>query len=100
MKFLSVLVVLCIGYVSYDTWFGRNGVEQFRIVSAQVAEAKQKSEKLTMRNQAVLDEIADLNQDNLTIEELARDDLGMIKNGETFYRVIESASYSAGKRSR
>lgn len=93
MKFLSLLVMLCIGFVSYDTWFGRNGIEQFRIVSVQVAEAKMKSEKLTMRNQAVLDEIADLNQDNLTVEELARDELGMIKSGETFYRVIESANY-------
>lgn len=93
MKFLSLLVMLCIGFVSYDTWFGRNGIEQFRVVSVQVAEAKMKSEKLTMRNQAVLDEIADLNQDNLTVEELARDELGMIKSGETFYRVIESANY-------
>ena len=93
MKFLSLFVMLCIGFVSYDAWFGRNGIEQFRLISVQVAEAKIKSEKLTMRNQAVLDEIADLNQDNLTVEELARDELGMIKSGETFYRVIESANY-------
>ncbi|HAH71089.1 MAG TPA: cell division protein FtsB [Succinivibrionaceae bacterium] len=98
MKFLSLVMIVIIGCLSYDLWFGHNGIAQYRTVSVQVKEARLKAEKLTLRNQAVQDEIADLNQDMLTVEELARDELGMIKPGETFYRVIEPVPATVSKR--
>ncbi len=98
MKFLSLVMIVIIGCLSYDLWFGRNGIAQYRTVSVQVKEARLKAEKLMLRNQAVQDEIADLNQGMLTVEELARDELGMIKQGETFYRVIEPIPATSSKR--
>lgn len=100
MKFVSLLVALVIGYLTYDLWFGRNGIEQYHAVSAQVEEARHKSEKLTLRNQALEDEIKDLKQGDLTVEELARDDLGMIKSDETFFRVIDSKTRNSSESVR
>jgi cell division protein FtsB len=89
MRLLGLALAGAIAFLAVDMWGGRNGFLQYRHVASQVAEAKAKSEKLTMRNQALEDEIEDLQQGNLTVEELARNDLGMIKPDETFYRVIE-----------
>ena len=90
MRLFAVVLVCVIAYLGYDMWNGRNGFLQYQNVAAQVTQAKEKSEKLTMRNQALEDEIEDLQQGNLTIEELARNDLGMIRPDEKFYRVIET----------
>lgn len=89
MRLLGIVLAGAIAFLAYDMWGGRNGFLQYQNVAVQVAEAKAKSDKLTMRNQALEDEIEDLQQGNLALEELARNDLGMIKPDETFYRVIE-----------
>lgn len=90
MKLFALLLAVAIGCLSYDIMYGRNGVEQYDKVSLQVEQAKHKSDLLNKRNQALMDEISDLKQGNLTIEELARTELGMIKPEESFYRVIKS----------
>lgn len=100
MKLLTLIILLAIGFLVYDGIYGRNGYEQFHVASAKVQEAREKTEHLSMRNQAVADEIEDLQQDNLTVEELARDELGMVKPGETFYRVIDSNQKAPAKNGR
>ncbi|WP_425597269.1 septum formation initiator family protein [Succinatimonas hippei] len=40
------------------------------------------------RNQAVIDELNDLKQGNTAIEELARTELGLIREDETFFRIL------------
>ncbi|MBO6258327.1 MAG: septum formation initiator family protein [Succinivibrio sp.] len=90
MKIFALLLVIAIGFLSYDIMYGRNGIAQYDKISVQVEKAKHKSDLLKKRNQALLDEISDLKQGNLTIEELARSELGMIKPEETFYRVIKA----------
>lgn len=90
MKLFSVVLLVLIAGLAYDIWYGRNGIAQYEDVSAQLKAVLERSEKLEMRNQLLKDEIHDLRQGNLTVEELARSDLGMIKPEETFYRVIVS----------
>lgn len=44
------------------------------------------------RNKRLFDEINDLNEGSEAIEERARAELGMIKDGESFYRIINENS--------
>lgn len=44
---------------------------------------------LEKRNTLLAKEIVDLKQGTDTIESLARSEFGMIKQGETFYQIIE-----------
>lgn len=46
------------------------------------------NEQLVGRNALLYREIEDLNKGLAAVEELARNDLGMIKPGETFYRLL------------
>lgn len=90
MKIFTLVLLALIAGLAYDIWYGRNGIVQYEDVSAQLRGVLERTEQLEMRNQMLKDEIHDLRQGNLTVEELARSDLGMIKPGETFYRVIVS----------
>ncbi len=50
---------------------------------------------LQQRNDALAAEVEDLKSGEAAVEERARSELGMIKPGETFYRVVEPASPTA-----
>ena len=78
MKVISLCLLGAIVYLSYDIWAGRNGLKQYEDVSA----------KLQDRNQAVIDELNDLKQGNTAVEELARTELGLIREDETFFRIL------------
>ena len=88
MKVISLCLLGAIVYLSYDIWAGRNGLKQYEDVSANLVKAQQQSAKLQDRNQAVIDELNDLKQDNTAVEELARTELGLIREDETFFRIL------------
>ncbi len=62
MKVLALFLIALIGYLGYDIWFGRNGVEQYESMSKQYEEASKTLKLLEQRNQALEDEISDLNK--------------------------------------
>ena len=90
MKVISLCLLGAIVYLSYDIWAGRNGLKQYEDVSANLVKAQQQSAKLQDRNQAVIDELNDLKQGNTAVEELARTELGLIREDETFFRILGS----------
>ena len=55
MKVLALFLIALIGYLGYDIWFGRNGVEQYESMSKQYEEASKTSKLLEQRNQALED---------------------------------------------
>lgn len=83
-----VLVVLLI-YLQYILWFGKGGVRDVRILERTVAEQQAEIGTLKERNQALAAEVLDLKQGMEAIEELARSEMGMIKEGELFFQVIK-----------
>ena len=88
MKVISLCLLGAIVYLSYDIWAGRNGLKQYEDVSANLVKAQQQSAKLQDRNQAVIDELNDLKQGNTAVEELARTELGLIREDETFFLIL------------
>ena len=60
-----------------------------RALQAQVARQEAENLELQQRNEALKAEVEDLKSGEAAVEERARSELGMVKPGETFYRVIE-----------
>jgi cell division protein FtsB len=89
MKIFAVILLAIIAYLGWETYSGRNGILQYRETEQKLKAASSNTERLQRRNQALEDEISDLKQGNRVVEELARSELGMVKQEETFYRVIE-----------
>lgn len=91
MKFLiGVLIVLLLA-LQYKLWVADNGLPQVRRLEQELASQQIENQQLRTRNQVLQAEVDDLKQGLAAIEEHAREDLGMIKQGETFYQIIEQS---------
>lgn len=87
---LALLLLLLAG-VQARLWFGEGGREQVRALQQAVQTQRAENERLEQRNAALAAEVEDLKTGTAAVEERARTELGMIKPGETFYRVVEPA---------
>ncbi len=95
MKIFALVLLIIIACLGWQTYSGRNGILQYRETEQKLQVATKNSERLQRRNQALEDEISDLKQGKRVVEELARSELGMVKQDETFYRVIEKEEKSS-----
>lgn len=59
-----------------------------RRLERELAEQREENERLLSRNRALQAEVEDLKEGIEAIEERAREDLGMIREGETFFQVV------------
>lgn len=87
MRIFALTLVLLLGWLQYTLWLGKNGITDYESVSAEIKTQKQVNTNLRARNKEMYAEIDDLKQGLDAIEERARHELGMIKDGETFYRI-------------
>jgi len=69
-------------------WFGAHGVFQLWSLESNIEAARERNDELSQRNQALHAEVKELKEGREALEERARSQLGFIKDGETFYRVI------------
>lgn len=89
MKKLVVLLLVLLGILQYQLWVGDGGLLDLWDLHQEVEALKRENERLQERNAALNAEVLDLKQGLDAIEEHAREDLGMVKEGETFYQIVE-----------
>ena len=85
---LAVLALLLLG-LQAKLWWGDGGWREAQALRRTVAEQKAENARLQQRNDALAAEVEDLKSGEAAVEERARSELGMVKPGETFYRVVE-----------
>ena len=89
MKIFLSIIILLIALLQYRLWFSNNGVEQIQHDQLMLADLKKQVEKKRERNAALYAEVEDLRKGQESLEERARNELGMIRAGETFFQVLE-----------
>ncbi len=88
MKILvSVLILLLIG-LQYKLWLGDGSLSEVVQLSRELEVQKQKLNQLAERNRKLEAQVLDLQNGLDAYEEKARNDLGMIKQGESFIQLI------------
>ena len=76
-------------------WLGDGNWRGAKELQRTVTEQRAENARLQQRNDALSAEVEDLKSGETAVEERARSELGMIKPGESFYRVVEP--HPAGK---
>ena len=89
MRWLIWLLVVLLVLVQYKLWVGDGSFAEVWDLYQQVETQREDNQQLRERNQALEAEVQDLKQGLGAIEERAREELGMVKEGETFYQIIE-----------
>lgn len=92
VKILGFLLVTLIIAIQYPLWLGKGGWLKVWEMERQLAAQEETNRELQARNSALDAEVRDLKQGDEAIEERARNELGMIKEGETFFHVLEENS--------
>ena len=83
------LLALLLLVLQSKFWFGAGGWREARELQDSVNAQRAENARLQQRNDALSAEVEDLKSGETAVEERARSELGMIKPGETFYRVVE-----------
>jgi len=89
VKALTLIFVILIALLQYPLWLGKGSWLRVWNVNQQIDEQKEKNAASKLRNDTLNAEVRDLKQGNAAIEERARSELGMIKQDEVFYQVID-----------
>ncbi|WP_132999296.1 cell division protein FtsB [Luteimonas arsenica] len=95
LRIVLVVLVALLAWLQYRLWFGSGGNHEVAALQEQVEQQARQNDGLRERNAALAAEVADLKSGEAAIEERARAELGMIKPGETFYRVVDRAAPAA-----
>lgn len=85
---LAVLALLLL-VLQWRLWIADGGVSHTARLKHEAAMQQQENERLQARNAALDAEVRDLNSGVAAIEGRARSTLGMVKQGETFYLVVQ-----------
>ena len=89
MRLVIVVLLLLILYLQYGLWYTRGGKHDVGKLKDSVAEQKDEIARLKERNRSLAAEVMDLKQGLEAVEERARSEMGMIKNGEVFFRITD-----------
>jgi len=86
----AVLALLAIALL-WQLQGGDGGRAELADLQARIAAQETENARLEQRNQALAADVAELKSGEAAVEDRARAELGMIKPGETFYRVVEGS---------
>ncbi len=89
MRKLILFLVILLVYLQYRLWLGNGGLLELWNVHIEVETQRAENARLRERNEALNAEVLDLKHGLEAIEERAREDMGMVKQGETFYQVVK-----------
>jgi len=89
MKIFIALIILLIIHFQYRIWIGDGSLAEIDAYQLRLDDLKKQAEEKRERNEALYAEVLDLRKGQEAIEERARDELGMIKQDETFFHVLE-----------
>ncbi len=89
MKLLQILLMALFAGTQYALWFGDKNVFDLYRLKEVTAQTRLNNAELEQRTQRLIAEVIDLKESGETLETIARSELGLIKEGEIFYQVIE-----------
>jgi cell division protein FtsB len=89
LRILALLLLALLAWLQYRLFLGEGGAIATASLQAQVDRQAAENRGLGQRNEQLAAEVENLKSGEAAAEERARSELGMIKPGETFYRVVE-----------
>lgn len=96
-----VLLVLCILItLQYRLWWGEGSLKHTTQLEEQLFKQQLANDALQSRNDRLLSEIATLKKGTGQIEARAREDLGLVKDDETFFMFFDEPIKNSASKSR
>ena len=89
MRLVTIVLIILFLLLQVDIWIKKDGYKR-KVELAEMIEIQTEANKeMTIRNNQLQQEIVDLKTGTEAIEEKARTEMGMIKEGEEFYLIAK-----------
>lgn len=89
MKWLLLILLSLFVLLQYRLWVSEGSLADVVRLEREVDKQKAANDRLQERNRVLVIEVEELKTGLDSVEERARQDMGMVKEGETFYMLIE-----------
>ena len=98
MKWLALGLLLLLLASQYRLWFADEGsLAELHRLEQEIQRQETLNANLRARNAQLEQEVIELQRGLDTVEERARQDLGMIRDGETYYQVVGDDQDDGGR---
>ena len=89
MKFITIILIFLLLLLQINIWFKDDGYPRITELKSLIQDQKNENSAMATRNTQLREEVEDLKKGDAAIEERARTDIGMIKEGEEFYLITQ-----------
>jgi cell division protein FtsB len=90
MRYFLILFLIAFASLQYKLWFGEGSVREWTQIKAKIEQQSLENQQLDAKNQSLIADVQELKSADQALEEDARQSLGMIKNDETYFQIIET----------
>ncbi|WP_175776847.1 cell division protein FtsB [Burkholderia anthina] len=88
MRLVTVVLIALLALIQYPLWWGHGGWLRVHELRQQLDDQLQKNADEKLRNERIAGEVQDLQSGTAAIEERARYEMGMVKDGEVFVQFV------------
>lgn len=88
MRLLIILLLVLITALQYRLWFGPHSIKEYVKRQDEISLHQATNQELEKRNRLLMADVADLQSGLDSIEERARNELGLVKQDEIFFRLV------------
>ncbi len=86
MRWLPAGLIVLLLLLQYRLWLAEGGLAEVVRLRERIESERQRNDVLEARNQSLEQQVLELQSGNRVIEQRAREDLGLIKDGEIYYQ--------------
>ncbi|MEW9580102.1 cell division protein FtsB [Paraburkholderia sp. DGU8] len=88
MRLVTAVLIVLLALIQYPLWWGHGGWLRVHELQQQLAQQLQKNADSKLRNERIQGEVQDLQNGTAAVEERARYEMGMVKDGEVFVQFV------------
>lgn len=89
MKWLLGVLIILLAVLQYRLWIGEGSLAHAHRLEKEIKLQKAENDRMHERNRIMDVEVEELKTGLDTIEERARNDIGLIKKDETFFMIMD-----------
>jgi len=89
LRWLLGILLLILVFLQYRLWIAEGSLAEQNRLEKQVEEQTAINQALRERNAVLEREVLELQTGNSGVEQRAREQLGLVRKGETFYQFVE-----------
>ena len=95
MRWVLGVLLLILVFLQYRLWIAEGSLAEQKRLESQVEEQTAINQALRERNAVLEREVLELQTGNRGVEQRAREQLGLVREGETFYQFVEGEDQAA-----